>query len=68
VEPTGRRRELEAKTRERIEEKWWRRRESNIKSGVPSRKSSVFRSFSSVIAPAVTAGVRAQTATNCVTE
>ena len=29
VEPTGRRRELEAKTRERIEEKWWRRRESS---------------------------------------
>ncbi len=35
---------------------------------VTSRKSSVFRSFSSVITAAVYAGVRTQTTRNCVTE
>src|SRR5688572_2613042 len=39
VEPMGRRRELEAKTRERIEEKWWRRRESNPRPKARPRRT-----------------------------
>ena len=39
MEPTGRRREQEAKTRRRIDEKWWRRRESNPRPKARRRRT-----------------------------
>src|SRR5687768_6793010 len=39
MEPTGRRREREAKTRECIEEEWWRRRESNPRPKARPRRT-----------------------------